>query len=78
MGLDDLNIVNMLCELFIGKGDYKKGVDLVNKICQKKGGGEKSLPIDLLINQVWFILLFLHIFCIYCNLFTGDLPCALE
>lgn len=50
-GLDDLNIVNMLCELLIGKGDYKKGVDLVTRIAKKKGG-ENNLPIDLIINQV--------------------------
>lgn len=50
-GIEDLNIVNMLCELFIGKGDYKKGVDLVSRTAQKHGG-EKSLPIDLVINQV--------------------------
>ena len=50
-GLTDLNIVNILCELLIGKAEYQKGVDLVATVGQSHGG-ESSLPIDLLINQV--------------------------
>lgn len=55
-GMDDLNIANILCELLIGKGDYQKGVDLITKIGRSRGG-ESALPIDLRINQVYFVVL---------------------
>ncbi|KAL6047686.1 General transcription factor 3C polypeptide 3 [Balamuthia mandrillaris] len=60
----DLDLVNMLAELYMGTGQFQKAVELVEATSKKLDTSLEKLPLDLLINFA------------ICQAYLGNLPLA--